>query len=269
MLKININTSPLFSIVTVIYNDLKGLILTHESIALQTYKNFEWIIIDGASNDGTVDYIKSIEESVATWTSEKDSGIYDAMNKGILKCNGQYIVFMNAGDAFSDKFVLQRVSDLILNNNKSYDVIFGGATLKFLNGKSHFRPARKVESYIWNGLPASHQATYYLRERLLSTRYDLNYHVSADYHIIAALYMQGISSAYLDSSLVDFRVGDFSYQHPMATLIEGYKIQRYVLKSPRLLLMKSFARRAIAIAGVFFLSQPFFVLFEKIRNNNK
>jgi hypothetical protein len=168
---------------------------------------------------------------------------------------------MNAGDAFSDSSVLQRVSDLILCNKKIHDVIFGGATLRFPNGTSHFRPARKVTSYIWNGLPASHQATYYLRERLLCTCYDLNYLVSADYHIIAVLYMQGISSAYLDLSLVDFRVGDFSYNHPITTLIEGYKIQRDVLKSPLTKRLISLARRFISYVVWVFFSQHFFRSF--------
>ena len=259
-------SGPLFSIVTVTYNDLRGLILTYESIELQTYKNFEWVIVDGASNDGTVDYLKSVKGSVATLISEKDSGIYDAMNKGILKCTGQYIVFMNAGDVFSDAFVLQKVSNLILSNSKLYDVIFGGATLKFPNGSSLFRPARKLESYIWNGLPAIHQATYYLREKILNILYDLKYRICGDYYIIAALYRQGVSSVYLDSSLVDFRVGDTSYRNPTTVLIEGYRIQRDILNSPFRIRMKSIIRRLVSFIGWVFLSQRFYSWFLRLKS---
>jgi len=251
-------TKPLFSIITVTYNDHEGLINTYKSIEQQKNKDYEWVIIDGASTDGTIAFLKSIVSFRTKWKSEKDIGIYDAMNKGILESSGIYIVFLNAGDVFPDENVLQSVSKVILSKNNTIDVVFGGATLKFPYGGSSFRPARKIGLYIWNGLPAIHQATYYRRERLVSCSYDLKYRICGDYYIISMLFTQGISVEYMKISLVDFRVGDTSYRNPITILIEGYSIQRDVLNSPLHLRILSFTRRAITIAVWRILSQPIY-----------
>ena len=95
---------PLISIITVIYNDGKKLEETILSILSQTYDNLEFIIIDGSSTDETIDIIKKYEDKIDYWISEKDSGIFDAMNKGILAAKGDYINFMNAGDFFITNF---------------------------------------------------------------------------------------------------------------------------------------------------------------------
>jgi putative colanic acid biosynthesis glycosyltransferase len=251
-----VHSSPLFSIITVTFNDHDGLSQTHESIKLQIFKDYEWVIIDGASTDGTTSYLKSLVSSQIKWISEKDFGIYDAMNKGIMESSGKYIVFMNAGDVFSDANVLRIVSTVILSTTRTIDVIFGGATLKFPNGVTSFRAARNLGLYIRNGLPAIHQATYYRRERLLSCTYDLKYRICGDYYIISMLYVQGISTEYLHCSLVDFRIGDTSYRNPITVLIEGYRIQRDVLNCPFHFRIISLARRAINIAAWMVLSQP-------------
>jgi glycosyltransferase involved in cell wall biosynthesis len=251
-----IQTKPIFSIITVTLNDRKGLAQTYESINTQNYKDYEWIIIDGASTDGTIAYLKSLQLTRTKWLSEKDSGIYDAMNKGIMESSGEYIVFMNAGDIFSNENVLQNVFTVISCAARTIDVVFGGATLKFPYGVTSFRPARNIDLYIWNGLPAIHQATYYRRERLTSCVYDLKYRICGDYYLISRLFIQGISSEYLDCSLVDFSVGDTSYHNPITVLIEGYRIQRDVLNSPIHMRLLSFARRTITFAAWKGLSQP-------------
>ena len=92
----------LFSVVTVVRNDCTGFLKTMDSVERQTFTEFEWIVVDGGSTDGTVDWIKS-GRRVTSWTSENDSGIYDAMNKGITKSNGEYLVFLNAGDVFTQR----------------------------------------------------------------------------------------------------------------------------------------------------------------------
>ena len=263
-------SKPFFSIITVCFNDRAGLVQTYESIKLQKHGDYEWIIIDGASKDVTVDFLKSIVSSRTKWISEKDYGIYDAMNKGILKSSGEYIVFMNAGDLFSDANVLQNVAVTILSATYTIDVVFGGATLKFPYGGSYFRPARKMELYIWKGLPAIHQATYYRRERLASCSYDLKYRICGDYYLISMLYIQSILAEYLNISLVDFRVGDTSYRNPITILNEGYCIQRDILNSPLYMRILSYARRAITIAAwrVIFATTLRTVISAKIKRRN-
>ena len=115
---------PLISIITVVFNGEKYLEETIQSVINQTYSNVEYIIIDGGSSDGTLDIIKKYEERIDYWVSEKDKGIYDAMNKGIDVASGEWINFMNAGDGFYADDVLDKI--FILNQytpmQKGYEV---------------------------------------------------------------------------------------------------------------------------------------------------
>ena len=88
------------SIITINYNNKKGLLKTIDSIKEQSFTDFEWIIIDGGSTDGSVEIIRENESRIAYWISEHDKGVYDAMNKGILHANGLWLNFMNSGDTF-------------------------------------------------------------------------------------------------------------------------------------------------------------------------
>lgn len=97
------------SIITINYNNKYGLEKTLESIFEQTYQDFEYLVIDGGSTDGSLDLIKSYSNKINFWVSENDSGVYNAMNKGIKKATGEYINFMNSGDFFYDKNVLDKV----------------------------------------------------------------------------------------------------------------------------------------------------------------
>lgn len=97
------NNCMKLSIVTISYNNFYGLKSTAASVFSQTWKDFEWIVIDGGSTDGTKEYIESLERKPDFWCSEKDAGIYDAQNKGIRIAKGEYICCMNSGDTFCDK----------------------------------------------------------------------------------------------------------------------------------------------------------------------
>lgn len=108
MNEININF-PLISIVTVTYNNATELEETIKSVCMQTYKNIEYIIIDGGSTDHTLSVLNSYNENISYWISEKDDGIYDAMNKGHSIASGNYIFFLNSGDILSEPDVLARI----------------------------------------------------------------------------------------------------------------------------------------------------------------
>ena len=108
------------SIITINYNHLDGLKRTIESIVNQTWQEFEYIVIDGGSTDGSAEYIKSQSEHIDYWVSESDTGIYNAMNKGIAKANGEYLLFMNSGDHFFSSVVLEKNHSII----KDYDLIY-------------------------------------------------------------------------------------------------------------------------------------------------
>lgn len=121
---------PLFSIITINLNNVRGLQETIDSVLSQTCIDFELIVIDGDSTDGSLDVIKKIAGNIKYWVSEKDTGIYNAMNKGIAKATGQYLLFLNSGDKLVDSHVLQKV----LNQNPTADIVYGDMQTKEVDG---------------------------------------------------------------------------------------------------------------------------------------
>lgn len=113
------------SVITVVFNDVKHIKDTMESFFSQTYENKEYIVIDGGSTDGTVEVIKQYANRLAYWCSEKDKGIYDAMNKGISHVQGVWINFLNSGDKFCTSNVLEKV--MLINRIKNVDIVYGDA----------------------------------------------------------------------------------------------------------------------------------------------
>ena len=110
-----------YSIITINYNNCEGLRRTIESVARQTYRNYEFIVIDGASTDGSGEVLKQYDNAITYWVSEPDKGIYNAMNKGIARATGDYLNFMNSGDCFYADDVLERVA----SHTSDADIIVG------------------------------------------------------------------------------------------------------------------------------------------------
>lgn len=109
------------SIITINYNNASGLRKTIKSVIEQTHNDYEYIIIDGASNDSSKDIIQEHQQYIHYWCSEKDTGIYNAMNKGIQKASGEYLLFLNSGDALNDSMVLSDIQKLLSGE----DIIYG------------------------------------------------------------------------------------------------------------------------------------------------
>lgn len=165
-----------FSIITVNYNNAEGLRKTIESVVNQTNKNFEYIIIDGGSTDGSVDVIKEYAEKIDYWVSEADNGIYDAMNKGIAVSKGAYLNFMNSGDCFYESVTLDKVATEIHDEDYVAGIAFVPKAKKTM-----CKPARKNFSLldIYHGGQANHQASFIKRE-LLKDGYDATFRIIAD-----------------------------------------------------------------------------------------
>lgn len=139
------NNSPLISIITVSYNAVKTIEDTITSVLNQTYSNIEYIIIDGASTDGTLDVIKKYQDDISIIVSEPDKGIYDAMNKGIERANGELIGIINADDWYEANAV-ERTVEIYLKGEKKFDVLYGDMLYILLNGKTQkIIPPREVE----------------------------------------------------------------------------------------------------------------------------
>lgn len=178
-------TKPLITVVTVCYNAVDELEKTMLSVLNQTYDNIEYIVIDGGSTDGTVDILKKYADRLAYWKSESDKGIFNAMNKGILKSTGDWICFINSGDFYYSN----NVFDSIFNKPeyKNADVIYGEMLLDYSFGLFHVKPASLSSFNLC--FPFSHPACFVklsLMKQFLFN--DSKYKLAADYDFFFKLY---------------------------------------------------------------------------------
>jgi putative colanic acid biosynthesis glycosyltransferase len=152
------------SIITVVYNDVDNIDQTIKSVFEQNNQMVEYIIIDGASTDGTVDIIKKYDAQLDYWVSESDKGIYDAMNKGITKATGEGLIFLNCGDYFVGKVIDENIKIPSMIEVKYKNVLNRLITRK--------------EKFYKHGLPNNHQGIIFENKCLF---YDTNYKIAADY----------------------------------------------------------------------------------------
>lgn len=214
-------TKLFLSIVTVTRNNLSGLEKTKDSISQQNFTDFEWIIIDGNSNDGTKDFLPTCH---AFSISEPDQGLYDAMNKGITRANGQYLLFLNAGDIFASQNTLNSLFEQAQSDS---DFIYGDA-LEMHEGKDIYKYARPHELAM-KGMFTHHQAMIYNRDTLASLRYDLKYKIAADYDFTLRFLEKAKAIQYIPIPLCLFESGGISERNALKGRWEQVKI-RHALK---------------------------------------
>ena len=193
-----------YSIITINYNDKDGLRKTIKSIIEQTIPDCEFIIIDGGSTDGSVEVIKEYGAQITYWVSEKDNGIYHAMNKGIVQAHGEYLIFMNAGDCFHSSDVLSKMSVF------QEDIICG----KVLKGSSnkpcgHNKPTITLVDLMRGSLP--HQAMFIKRELMVKHPYDVNYKILSDWKFcIQALVFDNCTFRNTEVIVADYDISGIS-----------------------------------------------------------
>ena len=197
---------PLISIITVVYNGEKYLEETIQSVINQTYDNVEYIIIDGGSTDGTLDIIKKYEDRVDYWVSERDKGIYDAMNKGIDVASGEWINFMNAGDGFYTKDVLNKI--FLQNDFKSINVVYGNHNVIYPH-KTRIAKAGNIED-IWKGSQFCHQSSFVSATVHKSNKFNLSNRIGADFEFFYTLYKKHMSFKYIDIIVANYSAGGLS-----------------------------------------------------------
>ncbi len=221
------------TVVTICYNSVSDIRATIESVLKQDYTNVEFIVIDGASKDGTVDIIKEYENDIDYWVSEPDNGIFDAMNKGISRSSGDYIFFLNSGDTFVSFDVLSSIAT-VLNNNKDKNNVYCGGVLLEYNGNSLGQKYSKNIISSWYTPP--HQATFYPSIALKESRYNDKYRYLGDrellfnlrkvskialipIHLVVAKYdLSGVSSKrknaikiFKEATIIAKLYGDYSF----------------------------------------------------------
>ena len=194
---------PKLSVITINFNNAEGLKKTIESVVFQTFTNFEYIIIDGGSTDGSVDIIKQYADKITYWVSEQDTGIYNAMNKGILQAKGEYLNFMNSGDYFYNHDVLYNIFE---KNSYNQSIITGNKIHVLWNKQEEYSPGVSYKPYgkvtILSFLKGSfsHQSSFIKRQ--LFEQYGLyseNYKIVSDW----IFFLQTIGLYCVDVKLID------------------------------------------------------------------
>lgn len=176
---------PLISVVTVCFNAAKCIVPTVKSVVNQTYTDYEYIVIDGGSTDGTLDVIKSFSNRINVLISEPDNGVFEAMNKALKHARGEWICFMNAGDSFYSSSVLQQVASYMLN---PLIMLYGDTEYVRVSGKK-IEVAAPVR-YIHKNMPTSHQSFFVRTEMARETGFNLKYRYASDYNMVYHLFQE-------------------------------------------------------------------------------
>jgi glycosyltransferase len=199
------------SVITATYNSAQTLEDTINSLNIQDYQDIEYIIVDGVSTDSTLKIVEKYRHRVTTLISEKDNGIYDALNKGIALATGDVVGFLHSDDLFTDDKVLSRIAAEF--SKESIDAIYGD-----LHYVSKFDTTKIIRSWIGgnyninkfrNGWMPAHPTFYMKREHYLSLGgFDLNYSISSDYEsMVRYLWKNNLSAAYIPKVFINMRVG--------------------------------------------------------------
>ena len=194
---------PRLSIVTITYNNLGGLKKTAESVARQTCTDFEWIVVDGGSKDGSVEFLRQFGRSPDILISERDNGVYDAMNKGVNQAKGEYCICMNAGDAFRDAHTLEQA----FAHGFSADVVYGNWVRKYLNGREMmcYAPPELPPLFFFRPQSNICQQAMFVRTRVLqASNFDTSFKIYADWAKWRQLMLDGCSFQYIPLVVCDF-----------------------------------------------------------------
>ena len=217
--------NPMVSIVTVTLNARKHLEKTVQSIIGQTYENIEFIIIDGASKDGTMDVVRKYKGSVDHWVSEPDQGIYDAMNKGLSAATGDYVQFLNAGDYFVHDDSLE---NMINAAGAHHHVIYGDIMLRDLDGaSSHHHKAKEFnleQLKMYGTAVLCHQSM--LVNRDIAPEYDISYKYKGELNWYFDICMQNkeLNCFHFKHPLVHYGLDGVGYINFLTNRMEWYRL---------------------------------------------
>lgn len=188
------------SIITINYNNCDGLRNTMASVLSQTaFEKFEYIVVDGGSSDGSLELIKSLSNRVTRWVSERDKGIYNAMNKGVSLANGEYCLFINSGDVLHDSDVINKVFP------KLDDAGFIIGRIKLLKNGELSKVADPLTMQCFYNGSIPHPATFIRRDLLMSSPYDESYKIVSDWKFtIQKIIIENTSYTLLDTVISDY-----------------------------------------------------------------
>ncbi|MEI6891608.1 MAG: glycosyltransferase [Pontiella sp.] len=230
------------SIITVVRNDLDGLKGTIASVEKICNENIEHWVIDGVSNDGTVDFLKSLKYEWLSWISEPDTSLYDAMNKGMGRVRGDYVLFLNAGDVLNDKFswhcFLEYVGD-------DFSGVLLGRTIECYKDDLYLRPGYGKEHLILS-MPA-HQATFYPKAFYQHEQYSMDRPVAADAHFTARA-IKAVGYFFVPDVVTVFELGGVSSSYGSLKVLkkrwsESHKIKNRIKLAVKFLMWRLVSTR--------------------------
>ncbi len=203
------------SIITVVYNNEKTINEAIESVLNQNYDDIEYIIIDGGSNDGTLDKISSYKDKLSYFISEKDNGLYDAMNKGIKAAKGEVVGILNSDDLYQDLDVISDVMKHFIND-KNIDILYGDLVYVKNNDITTIVRNWKSKSYYRNFFENANvppHPSLFLRKKVYEEvgLFDLEYKIAADYELMLRIFKKyNFNSKYINRLIVRMRLGGAS-----------------------------------------------------------
>lgn len=219
--------NPKISIITVVYNGESLLKRTMDSVFIQTYNNIEYLVIDGASKDKTVEIIKANQAAISNWISEPDKGLYDAMNKGLEMATGDFVLFMNAGDSFYNQFV---VENIFKKYTAETDVLYGEVMMV----NEQYQPigtrteitTRKIPNELsWKsmqlGMVVCHQA--FIPRRTICPKY-IDNNLSADIDWVIKILKRSRHNVNTKLIIANFLIGGVSKQKHQQSLKDRFQV---------------------------------------------
>lgn len=237
--------SPLISIITITYNAESEIGPTLESLNRQAFRNFEHLVIDGASSDNTLAIVKEMSpDSIVI--SEPDKGLYDAMNKGLRAAKGEYVLFLNAGDSLHSPDILRRYAERRGANIIYGDTIIVDSERNFIKPRHLSAPKKLTFKSFSKGMLICHQA--FMVRRSISPEYDLQYRFSADYEWTLKCLRSSdpTHNANIEAIAIDYLSDGLTDKNHKASLKERYKIMcRYYGTFPTVIRHIGFAVRNI------------------------
>ncbi|AZL54036.1 glycosyltransferase [Aliarcobacter skirrowii] len=220
-------SKPLISIVTVVFNGVKYLEETIKSVINQKYNNIEYIIVDGGSNDGTIDIIKKYEDKIDYWLSEEDNGIYDAMNKGLEFASGDWIYFLGS----DDKLISEGIQSMFKVKRDKTSVYYGNVIM-FSSKEKWGQLYTKIHTMFYN-IP--HQAIFYPKIYYKNAKFDLDYKSASD-HIYLMNYVNSKNAnwIYVDINIAEYNdcIGISSINQDIKFRKNQYKIIKSIYPMP-------------------------------------
>jgi len=212
---------PLISVITICYQAEKSLEKTIESVIGQSFLDKEYIVIDGGSTDKTLDIIKKYENFIDFVISERDKGIYDAMNKGVRHARGEWICFMNAGDIFISSDVLEKVASFF--HDPLAEVIYGDHVVDYGFCKVYRKASSDIRK-IWKGMIFSHQAVFVKRSLHEKFPFRLDYKIASDFCFFYGLFLSKANFVYASLPIAIIEAEGVSNIRQVYSVVEHWKI---------------------------------------------